>query len=1180
MDRHHGAAAAALALSFSTAVWSTTGDQAFLDIDYLPESTEAQVRAATPGGDAFEALVRRAVTNFSRLRTADGRTLLPPGVACDDVAVEDRILTVYVTLPDAVASSELHVDTAENTGAVLSEMFADPGHLDGVRVLMRQEAEGGDYSPIDLWIPVAPSPPTADDWHEPEGPGPQPPPDYSVAPEGPQRSNLTGESSLTTSGQPQGALSGRTCYIYGGHGWTWRGSSWGLQRGLVQSMNEDHGNLDHQNFLAFYLFNAGATVVPFRGIGFQPNEVIVDNPAASFSGTWTDSTSTIYYGTGSPPYRYATVATTETATATYTPNIPVAGFYPVYTWVRYGSDRVNQLYRIRHTGGEALVRVNHRRVGQGWVWLGMYHFNQGANPATGSVVISNQVPSGSGIVIADAIRFGNGMGDINDGGRFPSGKPRETESTRYWIQRMIGTGVSNPGGIYDNGADDESDSWQAPPRMAAHMRRADGQGYNGDLYLGIHSNAFSGNARGAVGLITGNPTPNQATYAALLGAEVEEDCQIEDTPGLWPYEFATRSDSATGSYGEITASYVNGDVETGVTGPEMCLSIIEVAFHDNLEDSTLLREPRARNVMARACYHAMLRYFNQFDGVPLTFLPEPPVRARAVNSGSGGVTVSWQPGPSGGAGGDAATSYVVYRSTDGLGFGNPVTTANTSLTVTGLAANTTQFFRVAARNAGGESFPTEVLAVRVLASGTSPILIVSGYDRIDRFNNRPEPGLSPAVDRLHLRQNNSFDYAVPAGQAIANANRHFDTCANEAVISGDIDLANYQTVVWLAGEESSIDVPFTAAEQTAITNFLTLPGKSIFVSGSEAAWHLESQGGGAAFLNSTLRTDFLSDDANVYTASGVAGTIFAGIPTLTFDNGATIYNVDAPDTLQGISGSVVCMRYSGTGTPGAAVQYPAGTTGGRIVFMGFPFEAITSTPVRNQVMAAVLDFFQGLVAPVLADIPDASTSSAAAYIGPTPILSQGTLPVTWSLIAGPEGMTINGTNGVVIWASPVSAGSPHLITIRAANDAGNDDESWLLTVTDPPLPPVIEDIPNGSTPEGVPYTGPTPVLLQGTPPVTWSLLAGPAGMTIDPATGVVSWPSPTTFGSPHSVTIRAENAQGSTLEAWILTVEPGGVSLADRILHFLLTGEGDTAGLDLNQDGLIDAADLVLAVSQ
>ena len=70
------------------------------------------------------------------------------------------------------------------------------------------------------------------------------------------------------------------------------------------------------------------------------------------------------------------------------------------------------------------------------MWLGNYYFNAGSNAATGSVQISNlEPPAGtSGFVIADAIRFGNGMGSIDRGGGV-SGYSREAENSRYWLQQ-------------------------------------------------------------------------------------------------------------------------------------------------------------------------------------------------------------------------------------------------------------------------------------------------------------------------------------------------------------------------------------------------------------------------------------------------------------------------------------------------------------------------------------------------------------------------------------------------------------------------------------------------------------------------------------------------------------------------------------------------------------------------
>src|SRR5688572_31222873 len=94
-------------------------------------------------------------------------------------------------------------------------------------------------------------------------------------------------------GQPSGALSGRIVFTSGGHGWTYDNSAdkWFTQRGDSNDVVEDYGNLDQMNLFAAYCFNAGATVVAFRPIGYQPNEMVIDNtsPAVRFAGAWNNS---------------------------------------------------------------------------------------------------------------------------------------------------------------------------------------------------------------------------------------------------------------------------------------------------------------------------------------------------------------------------------------------------------------------------------------------------------------------------------------------------------------------------------------------------------------------------------------------------------------------------------------------------------------------------------------------------------------------------------------------------------------------------------------------------------------------------------------------------------------------------------------------------------------------------
>src|SRR5689334_22907053 len=212
--------------------------------------------------------------------------------------------------------------------------------------------------------------------------------------------------------QPHGGLSGKIVYTHGGHGITaenLKGGAWSFQRGPSNDMIEDLGNVDQMTFLVDYLFRAGATVVPLRPVGHQPHEVVLDNAGdgVMFEGEWSNPTDApVYFGkAGSVPYRQAATSKTETAHARYTPNIPEAGFYPVYAWTSSGGDRAtDQLYRIQHPGGDTEVTVNHRRVGNGLVYLGTYYFDHGDS---GWVDISNRSNSPDSIVVADMIRFGN-----------------------------------------------------------------------------------------------------------------------------------------------------------------------------------------------------------------------------------------------------------------------------------------------------------------------------------------------------------------------------------------------------------------------------------------------------------------------------------------------------------------------------------------------------------------------------------------------------------------------------------------------------------------------------------------------------------------------------------------------------------------------------------------------------
>src|SRR5688572_18870191 len=585
-------------------------------------------------------------------------------------------------------------------------------------------------------------------------------------------------SAATVQSQQQGSLTGKIIYTSAGHGWTLHSSGeWFTQRAEYNEMIEDYGNLDQMNLFVAYCFNAGATVVAFRPIGYQTNEVILDNPDATFVGAWSDSSalSSFYGATGEVPYRFASLAATETATAHYVPNLPTTDFYPVYTWASHGGNRSRQLYRIRHSGGESTVRVPHDMVGSGWIYLGTYYFNAGTN---GSVIISNlrDPAAGGAVVIADAIRFGNGRG--------PSGYPREEECSRYWVQ--AGLGVGDPVSIYDGGGSDDSDNVGTPPRMARHMNRQQMGSRYDRVFISFHSNGGGGAARGTLALHNNNwPgefTTNQFRLAQLIGQEVNNDLSAMASPPLetaWHNRGSavtfSRSDFA---FGEINNIYIDDEFDA---------TILEVGFHDNADDARLMRDPRVRQAAARATYQGVIRYMNEFASLPLTFLPEPPSNVRAIAQPNGRIALQWGTPVSGGG---SPSGYVLHVSTNGYGFVTFGGSATTSLTVSNLAAETDWFFRVTSTNTAGVSFPSEVVACRLSAFGAARVLYVNAFDRFDRLLSPRQtagPGIggpnggSATYDRCQPRRMNSFDYIVQHAQALGRNGVAYDACQNEAI---------------------------------------------------------------------------------------------------------------------------------------------------------------------------------------------------------------------------------------------------------------------------------------------------------------------------------------------------------------------------------------------------------------
>ncbi len=137
---------------------------------------------------------------------------------------------------------------------------------------------------------------------------------------------------------------------------------------------------------------------------------------------------------------------------------------------------------------------------------------------------------------------------------------------------------------------------------------------------------------------------------------------------------------------------------------------------------------------------------------------------------------------------------------------------------------------------------------------------------------------------------------------------------------------------------------------------------------------------------------------------------------------------------------------------------------------------------------------------------------------------------TFSIVSGPSSMTIDASTGMVHWTPTVAEIGLQEATFRATNSVGSAE----LTISFD----IIPDVPQLSV-EYNPVTGGQRYALAGTlftaqihdasnTPGTYSLVSAPAGMTIDSATGFISWTPVGTQGGLQTVTVRDVNDAGAT----------------------------------------------------
>lgn len=728
-----------------------------------------------------------------------------------------------------------------------------------------------------------------------------------------------------------GALTGKTVWLSPGHGWQNNtGNGFLTQRSTTNQVVEDFITAETVDYyLLNYLINAGANVWSVRERDVNTNEIIVNNdqgaPGYTETGTWADGSIAGYGGT----YRTNTASATETATATFTPVVNTSGLYWVSVRFISGTNRATDVrFTVSHAGGDAVYTLNQEIHGDTWVYLGQFYFFAGGSY---KVSISNQSADIGQAIVADAVRLGGGVGTLADcvQGGSPSGRPRFEEAARQYARYQ-----GNPSCREDVTVRPTYAEYELSKGASSEMANA--------IYVAVHTNAGGGTGtetfryNGA-----GSSQPTITPGSTELRDSIHKQI-IADIRAGWKSTWADRGVKED-NFGELRELH-------NIPG-----ILIELAFHDLAADATDLKAPEFRRLAARAIYKGILKFYHYRDGIPVNFLPEQPTQLSAKNIGSAQITLHWMAPVTGGIYGDPATSYRVYISENGRGFGNPVEVTNTTYTLSGVAGKT-YFFKVTAVNAGGESFASGLVAARTATgTGTEKFLVVDGFDRLDASAMllKNESAALGNVRRMELDKMNNYSYMVEHGNGLGSCNIAFDGVQNETVIAGDINLADYTAIDWYLGEESTADKTLDATERQLLKNYLDAGGR-LLISGAEIGWDIgrtASANADLAFYNNYLKAVYVADGAGTYNFSGTTALVNGS--TGTFSNGTNGYNVDFPDVININGGSQIVLNYSG-GT-GAGVGYKGSF---RVLYFGFPVEAIMDENTRNSLICQSMDYLR------------------------------------------------------------------------------------------------------------------------------------------------------------------------------------------------------------------------------
>ena len=764
-------------------------------------------------------------------------------------------------------------------------------------------------------------------------------------------------------------------------------------------------------FLVPMLEKAGANVLIPRERDTQTEEIIVDNDAGlNTASQYDEKNGTESWQKGTPGFAWKkavykdfdnpfadgsfssvkAIKRGNASVAEWMPEIKKEGDYAVYISYRTLPNSIDDAdYTVVHNGITTNFKVNQKMGGGTWVYLGTFDFEGGCSERN-RVELSNVSQHRNGVVTADAVRFGGGMGNIERGGT-TSGYPRCLEGARYYAQW-----AGMPYKVYSGreGTNDYADDINVRSLMTNHL--LGGSVYAPDsaglhvpieLSLAIHSDAgHTDTGLGVYGTLSictnGFGDPQLAAGMSRQASHELATDLLNNTTADLQYR-----------YGEWTLRklYDRNYSETRV--PVVPSAILETMSHQNFGDMRYGQDPNFRFTLARSIYKTLLRYITSRHGEKCVVQPISPDNFHIeFTDKRGEVRLSWQGLIDGQEPTSEPTGYVLYMAQGDGDFDNGTTLRGTSCNVR-LTPGVLHHFRVTATNDGGQSFPTEVLSAFYDPTAEHTALIVNGFHRLSSpaisrygqgFDFDEDPGVSYGVTAGFLGRQQVFDprqigiedstglgftsgelagYFI-AGNDFTDVRTHaeaiamaggfsFVSCSSQAVESGHASLLPYDVVDLMLGLEKDDGHSLVSYKsirpslQAALRDF-TSHGGRLLVSGAYVGSD-QTTDADKAMLRELLKVEYIRPNRLNNSAVSGLGLDFRIYSQLNDRH----YAATSTDVLMPVGSAFPAMVYLNDDTS-AAVAYQG--VDYRSFTMGFPFECIMDKQQRASIMRGILNF--------------------------------------------------------------------------------------------------------------------------------------------------------------------------------------------------------------------------------